>query len=109
VATASSARWRMGATAAVGERAPRRRWQGSQRGAGVATRDTSEGLAGRCRRGRQTVSVESSYLQNSVMPTFVRGARTSSTLGAQWSRSALTSSLLLMSERPLIPTFLARL
>jgi hypothetical protein len=31
-------------------------------------------LAGRCGRGRQTIVIESSFLQNSVMPAFIDGA-----------------------------------
>ena len=59
-------------------------------------------LAERCLRGRQTVILESSFLQNSVMPAFIDGApsRTVNLVFTQIVREAAPAAPLLVYLRP---------
>jgi hypothetical protein len=59
-------------------------------------------LAERCLRGRQTIILESSFLQNSVMPAFIDGApsRTVNEVFTQIVRQAAPAAPLLVYLRP---------
>jgi hypothetical protein len=59
-------------------------------------------LAERCLRGRQTIILESSFLQNSVMPAFIDGApaRTVSEIFTRVVREAAPAEPLLVYLRP---------
>jgi hypothetical protein len=59
-------------------------------------------LAERCLRGRQTIILESSFLQNSVMPAFIDGAhsRTVDQVFTQVVRQAAPAAPLLVYLRP---------